>query len=562
LSKVCVIGLDGGTFDVVDYLISQGRLPYFSRLVAEGSRGKLITTRPPLTPAAWASFYTGTNPGKHGVVDFFCRSRDTYSLSPVSAQTVQGSPVWSIASEQGKRVCVFNVPLTYPALPVNGIMISGMDAPGLTEQAFFPRSFKDEIIRKFPDFSIEPTHNPVYINNRFDDPAGEYIQRLDAYLKLQIDVIRHLAQVEDWDLFVAVIRSPDSFQHTFWRSVDAVITRGQENVSQEDRRRAEAVFNCYESIDRELGGIVSSHDEERNLVIMSDHGFGNLYREVSLNRVLSDAGLLKFRQRNMRHRYRYRVIGKISSHLQFKTKRDISHLLKKYSGVKSIFLNMLSDDVDWEKTRLYSLGQFGCLFTNMVGREPMGTVKNGKERLAMLSEAEAALAEFVDPEDGLPVLTEFHRREELFHGPKVEELPAMVVTMRNYSYRGVSSIMAELASDEIIRLPHPEWEDLAPTGCHRLEGLLLMHGPDIVNIDLGERKITDVTPTILNLMDLPYSDSFDGEIITGALAYDDEARAGKGRQTAGSGERAESQSPYSESDEELIRKKLENLGYL
>ena len=138
MSKVCVIGLDGATFNVVDYLIGLRRLPNFSRLIDEGSRATLMSTRPPLTPAAWASFYTGTNPGKHGVVDFFRCSPGTYGLAPVSAQSVSGYPVWSIASDHGKRVCVYNVPLTYPAMPVNGIMISGMDAPGLEGRAFAP----------------------------------------------------------------------------------------------------------------------------------------------------------------------------------------------------------------------------------------------------------------------------------------------------------------------------------------------------------------------------------------------------------------------------------------
>ena len=124
----------------------------------------------------------------------------------------------------------------------------------------------------------------------------------------------------------------------------------------------------------------------------------------------------------------------------------------------------------------------------------MGTVRAGKERLAMLAEAETALSEFIDPEDGFPVITEFHWGEDLFHGPQTGEMPAVVVTMRNYSYRGVCSLTSELESEAIIRWPHAEWEDLAPTGCHRLEGMLLMHGPDVVQADLGVRNITDVSP--------------------------------------------------------------------
>ncbi|MHB9111531.1 MAG: alkaline phosphatase family protein [Thermoleophilia bacterium] len=562
MSKVSVMGLDGATFRVVDYLIGQGRLPVFSRIIEEGSRATLKSTRPPLTPAAWASFYTGTNPGKHGVVDFFRRLPGSYSLTPVSAQAVKGQTIWSIASDHGKRVCVYNVPLTYPAIPVNGIMISGMDAPGLDDQAFSPQSCKDEILAKFPDFEIEPAHNPIHINNHFDDAIGEYIKRLDTYLHLQIDVIHHLIQKEDWDLFVAVIRSPDSFQHTFWDSVETVIGQGLENASPEVIRRAQAVFGCYESIDRELGEIISVNGEERNLVIMSDHGFGSLRREVCLNKVLEKAGLLKFNRVNSSRRFRYKLIKNITSRLPAGTMKKISKLLSKRGMARSIFLNTLVDDIDWGQTQLYSLGQFGCLFTNMRGREPLGIVEDGEERLAMLAVAEAALMEFIDPEDGLPVITEFHRREELFHGSQTGEMPAAVVTMRDYSYRGVCSLTAELENDTMIRRPHADWDDLAPTGCHRLEGVLLLHGPGITQADLGVRNITDVAPTILSLMGLPGSESFDGEILSEALENEGDTGVRICLPLIESEHFVATEPSYSEAEEEEIRRKLENLGYL
>ncbi|MFA5802239.1 MAG: alkaline phosphatase family protein, partial [Thermoleophilia bacterium] len=560
MSKVRVIGLDGGTFRVVDYLIGQGRLPAFSRIIDDGSRATLKSTRPPLTPAAWASFYTGANPGKHGVVDFFTRLPGTYKLTPVSAQTVKGRAVWSIASDHGKRVCVYNVPLTYPAIPVNGIMISGMDAPGLDARAFSPSSCRDEILGRFPDFEIDPAYNPIHINNHFDDPVGEYIQRLDKYLRLQLDVIRHLMQKEDWDLFVAVIRSPDSFQHTFWDSVETVITQGVENASPEVIRRAEAVFSCYEAIDRELAEIVSDNSEERNLVIMSDHGFGPLYKEICLNKVLEEAGLLKFNKVNASRRIRYSLIKGLSSRLTDRTKKRISKFLRKRGMARSIFLNTLVEDIDWEQTKLYSLGQFGCLFTNMRGREPMGIVADGEERQAMLDLAEAALMNYVDPDDGLPVITEFHRREELFHGSQTGEMPAAVITMRDYSYRGVCSLTSEMEYDAIIRQPHADWDDLAPTGCHRLEGVLLMHGPDVRQADLGEKNITDVTPTILSLLGLPGSEYFDGEIISEALENSDDTIEITRMPVSENDHDISSDPSYSEEDEEEIRRKLENLG--
>src|SRR3990172_1193142 len=113
MSKVCIIGLDGGTFAVIDYLVGQKRLPNFARLMGEGSRATLFSTTPPLTWPAWASFYTGTNPGKTGAADLFKFRPGTYQLEPMNAGNLQGTPIWSLASGHGKRVCVYNVPVTY-----------------------------------------------------------------------------------------------------------------------------------------------------------------------------------------------------------------------------------------------------------------------------------------------------------------------------------------------------------------------------------------------------------------------------------------------------------------
>ncbi len=84
MAKTCIIGLDGGTFKVIDYLAGLGRLPNFSRLMETGSRAALMSTVPPITPAAWSSFYMGTNPGKHGSVGFFRFRSGSYGLEPIT----------------------------------------------------------------------------------------------------------------------------------------------------------------------------------------------------------------------------------------------------------------------------------------------------------------------------------------------------------------------------------------------------------------------------------------------------------------------------------------------
>jgi predicted AlkP superfamily phosphohydrolase/phosphomutase len=317
--------LDGGTYSVIDHLIEEGRLPNFARLIERGSRASLLSTIPPLTPAAWSSFFTGSNPGKTGAVGFFRFRPGTYQLEPMNAGNLRGEPLWSLAGSRGKRVCVFNVPVTYPAAAVNGILVSGMDAPSFDDQAIYPLEEKDSFLAAVPDFKVSNDIDTRYLLAHHKNPVEDYIGQLKEHLRMEIRAIDYLMGREDWDLFAGVIRSTDMFQHIFWRDVEKVIAGA--GVTTEERARAEAVFDCYETIDRELGESWAGWCSDRNLVFMSDHGFGELRSDVCINRVLADAGLLKFHERSASARSRQQLTRRLKARLPQKARRRIKRLL-------------------------------------------------------------------------------------------------------------------------------------------------------------------------------------------------------------------------------------------
>ncbi|MBE0428983.1 MAG: alkaline phosphatase family protein [Thermoleophilia bacterium] len=562
MSKLLVIGLDGGTFTVIDYLIGKNRLPNFARLIESGSHATLMSTLPPITPAAWSSFFTGTNPGKHGSVGFFRFREGTYQLEPMNAANVRGASVWGLVSGVGKRVCVYDVPVTYPAYEVNGVMISGMDAPHLDEKSTFPRTFREELLESVPDFAISSSVDSPYLLSHHPDPVGECIRQLRAHLDVELRTVRYLMEKEDWDMLVAVIRSPDSFQHIFWDSAEKVM-RADPAADDEDRRRAESVFLCYEVLDSELGERWMRWGKDRNLLIMSDHGFGRLEKEICLNRVLAEAGLLHFHPVRTRQKARKYLMGKLQAHLPVRTRRGVRKLLgRDVSGRRwEIFVDALISDIDFSRTRIFSISQFGCLFVNTKGRYPSGTVAGEMERRLVIDETVAALEELADPGDGLPVLSRFDRKEEIYSGPLMEEMPDLVINMREYAYRGIHSTQLELAEPGIIREPMKKWGPLAHTGAHRREGILVMHGPDILPADLGQVQMVDVAPTIGALLDLPYPEDWDGRALTEAFR-DKKGQPRAAEAISAAQEPGPGPSVYTEEEEDEVRRRLENLGYL
>ena len=127
--KVAVFGLDGVTFDLLQPWLDEGRLPNLARLIATGASAPLRSTIPPVSASAWASFATGTNPGKHGLIDFTYPDPVGYKVKVSNSHTRTAPALWNIVSEAGRKVGVISLPMTYPPEPVNGFMLCSFLTP-------------------------------------------------------------------------------------------------------------------------------------------------------------------------------------------------------------------------------------------------------------------------------------------------------------------------------------------------------------------------------------------------------------------------------------------------
>ena len=83
--RVMIIGLDGVTLDLIRPWVEEGILPTFKKLMQDGAWGPLRSVMPAVTPAAWSSFITGVNQGKHGIVDFTSRQDEAYECELVES---------------------------------------------------------------------------------------------------------------------------------------------------------------------------------------------------------------------------------------------------------------------------------------------------------------------------------------------------------------------------------------------------------------------------------------------------------------------------------------------
>ena len=78
IRRLVIVGLDGQDPGLTDLGMAEGLLPNFTKLAKSGCYRRLKTTFPAVSPVAWSSFSTGTQPGRHNIFDFLDRDRRSY----------------------------------------------------------------------------------------------------------------------------------------------------------------------------------------------------------------------------------------------------------------------------------------------------------------------------------------------------------------------------------------------------------------------------------------------------------------------------------------------------
>lgn len=503
--RLLVIGIDGAPFPLVQQWMASGHMPNLARLADSGSFGVLRSTIPVHSPTAWATFITGLNPGQHGVFDFVRREAGTYRLRVVRADQYPGGSLWRLLSDQGRKVGVMNVPMTYPPEPVNGFLVSGLGTPDFARYTYPP-----ELQETLDAQGYRVNKRFFFVRDRQDEWLDDITSMTDKRGETAVRLIRE----QPWDFFMVVFRNSDEICHFYWHHMDETHPK---HDPQAPARYKTAIRDLYQQIDRWIGEIMAAAGEDVNIVIMSDHGAGPLYRDVFLNEWLIQQGWLALRADASGSNGWIGAMQKlgltrarISDMLTRMNMRRVEVAIKKLLGDKIYVLPRderpeFHNAIDWSKTQAYSFGYYGQIFVNLKGREPEGIVPP-EAYSALREEIARRMMLITDPEDGLPVVDRVYRKEELYHGQFLGDAPDLLAIMRGLTY--ITRMGYEFAGERGVLFREPYTDE---TGGHRLEGILLAAGPDIRPGQLPEHDIVDLTPTLLQLLDCPIPDYMDGE---------------------------------------------------
>ena len=561
-AKVFVIGLDGGTLDLVKPWVEDGKLPYLGELMHTGTYGELTTTIQPLTGPAWTSFMTGKNPGKHGIFDFIRRVPGTYDVRLADSSTRGARSIWNILSTHQKKVAVINIPNNFPPEKVNGVLISWMDAPGVGRDFTHPPELYKEIKENVGEYIIT-------VN--FSASLDNHIRDLHCMIDNRGAVTEYIMENHPWDFFIVLFSATDLVQHAFWKYMDS--THPRYNIN-DAKKYGNTILEVYQKIDERIGRLLKNLDQNTTVIIMSDHGAGPLRKVVNLNRWLEKNDWLSFTAAAKNFSAGSSMLSPRRAFL--KTTQSLYRLIKKAppkvkgrlkklfpklgSKVESIFLSSM---IDWSHTKAFALGAYGNIWINVRGREPMGTVESGAEFEEIRNQISERLVALKDPDTGEPVVEKVHKREELYHGPFIDRAPDLIVQWKDYAYYSRQRFGEREETVFQTHLTRP-LSSIEMNGYHKLNGMLIINGKGInAGKIIHGASILDIAPTILNILGVPVPDDMDGRVLTEIYRPSFKGFRPVFHETL----QAETPSipvsdDYSEKDADIVKERLKNLGYL
>ena len=469
MSKIILLVIDGGDFEIINKGIENGILTNFKKIKEKGAYGSLTSTIPPVTPVAWASLLTGKTPAKTGIIDFFYvkKSNSGIDVNVASKTHLKSKTLYDLLYRYGKKIISINIPFTYPPSTVKAdIVISGMDTPP-NRNYFRPKNL--ERLLKKVGYIVEPEIG--YKGNKDEIIYTKYL--IDSLNKRK-EILMHFILKCKFDVIICFLRESDLISHALWGIEDN-----------------KYIMEVYKKIDEIIGEILEVLDNESVLFIVSDHGFSSEKYIVSLNTLFLEEGLLNLKIsvktifkrillfagfepiKGLEKTARFKFLYKILLNLQIK---------RKLHDMLFISLN----DVDWEKTKVISYNATG----------PYGLVYFLKKDEKTISSIMKALNKI------RPIIDKVFFIKDIY-GIERDDMPDIIVKWKE-GYISTHSFLRNI----FTKTPKNR------RGNHDLDGIIFAFGNNIKNgVTIENSKIYDILPTILSYFMIPIPKDIDGNVI-------------------------------------------------
>ena len=464
--KVLLVEVNEVTWNLIDPLIEQGKLPTFARLKREGAWASPVSVDlpPQLDPwITWTTVYTGRPQADHNV--FFLQQ---------PPETIHARRIWEICHEAGLRVGVYGSLCSWPPQKVKGFYIPDTFAPDTTTHPeslepiqklnlTYTRSvrlpsdqdglmFKARLGAKLLKLGL--TSSTIYrIARQLATErrnAGLRWQRVALQPRVNFDFFSHLYRRHQPEFASFHTNHVAHYMHTYWKAMQPELFP-QETSEEERRNYSGTIEYGYKSADELLNRMMGLMDSNTVMVVASSMGQKPFITSLKKGKRVGQLRSLERLVDILGAEGRVRALPTMSD--QF---------------------NLYPDTPD---TRDFVLGNLKAVYIDSPER-PMFNIETVENSLT--------------------------------------------VTLKHYDETSEESrcVFPHREQENSFRFEDLVYgTGLVKSGCHDPQGMMMLYGAGIRPGErLGECTNLDIAPTLLTLLGLPVPEEMKGRVLNEAFA--------------------------------------------
>lgn len=285
--KVLLLEINEITWNLIDPLIAQGKLPNFELLKNEGTWAAptSVDLPPQLDPwITWTTVYTGRQQAAHNV----------YFLEQ-PPNTIKAQRIWEYCHEKGLRVGVYSSLCSWPPQAVNGFYVPDTFAP---DTQTYPT-----VLQPIQDLNLTYTRSIRLPKDQDGWSAklklGSKLFKLGLKAGTAVRIARQLVRERitpeirwqrvalqpfvNFDFFARLYRQHQPefatfhtnhvahYQHTYWKPMQPEVFP-QATSAEEIRIYGNVIEHGYRTADELLGRVLKLIDQDTTLVVASSMG--------------------------------------------------------------------------------------------------------------------------------------------------------------------------------------------------------------------------------------------------------------------------------------------------
>jgi predicted AlkP superfamily phosphohydrolase/phosphomutase len=469
-AKVLVVGLDGATWKILNPLIEKGLLPNLEKIKRNFSSGILKSTVPSISAAAWSSFQTGVNPGKHGVYNFYERRTNPSNPPLISSKSIKSPKITDLFTKYSIPFCMINLPVSYPIEHRFGYHISSFLTPKDATDYVFPVALRSKVAKyKYRIDTQYENSFPKLPQNQFTpDQVRLIIEDVKSVIKARKLVFLDVLHETQHDFYFIYFKCTDFIQHLFYDTTPAQV--------------------IWMYLDKVVGQMVSefnsTYKNNAHSFIISDHGF-----HPTAKKAFSSLLWLQefFQLPSTKAQKTWTLLSKVNQII--KTAGINTANISVIKNVRLSVLNQLESGVPDENITFLPTIEGLYLFKHFRSKTYIDRLVS---ELNLLSDGKEKVFSKVAP------------ATTVYHGPYLNEAPDIVWIFNPHYTLNFSP-----TANKIIEPTHP---NLMGEHFSDAEGILVYQGPTTIKKSLNA-GIEDLLPTFLKLFDLPLPLNLDGKPI-------------------------------------------------